>query len=381
MKILYLTPGCFDKGGISRYSRYQITALRDLLGVTTVRVLSLLGPDGESFEDPFPVHWHGEGATPKSRIALVLNTAAGAIRWRPDVIWSAHLNFSGLTTMISRIAGARSCLNIYGLEVWSDHRHFSAYGLRRSDLVVSDCHFTARYAAEKGLRAGPTSVIWDCVDTGRFSPGRPSREVVEKYRLPDPESGVNLLTFGRMTQGASHKGYDRLLEAFSRIADRCPTLRLIYAGRGELVDQLRADAERRGFGARVHFSGMIAEADLPDLYRSAHVFSLVSDRGIGRGEGIPLTPLEAAASGLPIIVGNHDGSQEAVDMDGSNGYVIDPFDLDRHAQIISELWQNEELRRAKGRAARKRIECAFSYQGFREKHAVLLDSLRSAVEH
>ena len=42
-RILYLTPGCFDKGGISRYSRYQIECLREIHGEAAVTVQSLLG--------------------------------------------------------------------------------------------------------------------------------------------------------------------------------------------------------------------------------------------------------------------------------------------------------------------------------------------------
>ena len=57
-RILYLTPGCFDKGGISRYGRYQIEALREVIGAENVRVLSLLGPDGDEFETDFDVAWH-----------------------------------------------------------------------------------------------------------------------------------------------------------------------------------------------------------------------------------------------------------------------------------------------------------------------------------
>ena len=59
MKILYITPGCFDKGGISRYNRYQITACRELFGKENVKVFSLLGPSDDDFEDPFSVEWHG----------------------------------------------------------------------------------------------------------------------------------------------------------------------------------------------------------------------------------------------------------------------------------------------------------------------------------
>ena len=56
----------------------------------------------------------------------------------------------------------------------------------------------------------------------------------------------------------------------------------------------------------------INEFDLPFVYKSAHLFCLVSEKGKGKGEGIPLTPMEALASGLPIIVGNHDGSKELI---------------------------------------------------------------------
>ncbi len=59
-RVLYLTPGCFDKGGVSRYSRYQIRCLRDWLGDDNVRVLSLMGPDEHSLETPMDVWWHGK---------------------------------------------------------------------------------------------------------------------------------------------------------------------------------------------------------------------------------------------------------------------------------------------------------------------------------
>ncbi|HEY1942337.1 MAG TPA: hypothetical protein VGH40_09465, partial [Roseiarcus sp.] len=59
LRILYLTPGCYDKGGISRYCRYQIQALRENHGAERVTVLSLLGPDQNGFEEPFAVSWRG----------------------------------------------------------------------------------------------------------------------------------------------------------------------------------------------------------------------------------------------------------------------------------------------------------------------------------
>lgn len=373
MRILHLTPGCFDKGGISRYTRYQITALREIVGARNIRVASVLGPDKDSIEEPFEVDFHASGVTRRDKAAFVTNAAALALRCRPTIVHAAHVNLSSTALAIAAVARAATLLNVYGLEVWSGLRRDAALGLRAADHLVADCHFTARYVEGERLReAGRSTVIWDCVDVAKFSPAPPSAEVLARYGIPDPATGVNVLTLGRMTPDASHKGYERLLDVFTRVAAEAPSLRLVYAGRGQLAKVLRERADARGLGGRVFFTGPVHERDLPDVYRAAHVFSLVSDRGHGRGEGIPLTPLEGAACGLPILVGNHDGSQEAV-IEGVNGHVLDPFDLDTHARRLAALARDEGARRAMSAAARSRIEREFSYERFVREHRALLE--------
>jgi phosphatidylinositol alpha-1,6-mannosyltransferase len=261
---------------------------------------------------------------------------------------------------------------VYGSEVWSGFRPDARWGLEHVDHVVADCHFTARYIESAGHRVPrSTAVVWDCVDLSHFAPGPVDRGVLARYGIPDPSTGFNLLTLGRMSPDASHKGYDRLLEAFSRVARDLPGSRLVFAGRGGLIEVLRARASELGLAERVFFTGMIREEDLPAVYRSAHAFSLVSDRGPGRGEGIPLTPLEAAACGLPILVGNHDGSQEAI-VDGRNGFVLDPFDLDAHAALIRRLVENDAERARLSVGAVEVAREVFSYERFREEHRMLL---------
>ena len=71
-KILYISPGCFDKGGISRYNRYQIKALRELLGERNVKVFSLLPPQDGDFEDQFEVTWNAWGI---SKLSKMITTA------------------------------------------------------------------------------------------------------------------------------------------------------------------------------------------------------------------------------------------------------------------------------------------------------------------
>ncbi len=377
MKILYLTPGCFDKGGISRYSRYQIRALRDLFGEDQVRVLSLDGEDEESFESEFNVHWAGSGNATDQKVKFSLQALKASLFWRPDVIHVAHVNFSGMAHVMAKLCGAKTILNTYGLEVWSGLSADAVYGLRNVDCVLSDCHFTANYLEDEAYRKkGTVPVIWDCVDLERFSPGQNgfSKEVIEKYKVPNPDEHFIIMSLGRLSKGAMHKGYDRLIEVFSKLSPQCEKARLVIAGKGDNKSYLEQLVEEAGISAKVTFTGMVEEDHMVPLYRMASVFSLVSDRGKGRGEGIPLTPLEAMACGVPVIVGNQDGSQEAIDED-RNGSVIDPFDFDTHQQKLLELYQQKKLWQTKKDEAVKVAHERFSFESFREKHRKLYKRL------
>lgn len=375
-KILFLTPGCFDKGGISRYSRYQMAALVELFGSEQVRTLSVLGPTPDSFEDPVDVRWTAHGAGPLCKAHFALRVALEALLWKPDVIHTAHVNLSGLAFAVARLVGARTILNVYGLEVWSGLRRDALFGLRHSDVVLSDCHATADYLLTPGHPSFRTDipVIWDCVDLLRFNPGRPSPRVLARYGLPDPACHTVLMTLGRVSQNAAHKGYERLLLAFARVADGVPALHLVIAGDGDLREPLRRQAAQLGVGNRVTFTGSVREADLPDVYRAASIFSLVTDRGHMRGEGIPLTPLEAMACGAPILVGSQDGSREAVES-GRNGFILDPVDPDALVDTIRELATNEALRDRMSAGAVGVARERFSYDAFRQKHASLYERL------
>lgn len=370
-KILYLTPGCFDKGGISRYNRYQISALRELVGTDHVKVFSLLAPAEGDFEEPFQVNWFAWGTTRLSKITYITRVLWKIYTWKPDIIWLGHVNLTEILVRFNLLRKATSVLNIYGHEVWSGLRPKAEQGFKSVDHVISDCHFTANYVENEGIRPkGSIQVIWDCVDLEKFKPQQKDG-FYKKYNLPDPSIKPWVLTLGRLSNVAAHKGYDRLLKVFQKVTKQNSNAILVFAGKGDLIPVLEKQAQALGIGDRVYFSGMVHEEDIAKFYSAATIFSLVSDRGVGRGEGIPLTPLEAMACGTPIIVGNHDGSQEAI-IEEKNGSCIDPFDFDKHAKIILELLNNEALCQQKEEAAFHVAHQHFSYQGFKEKHRIVL---------
>ncbi|NET34791.1 MAG: glycosyltransferase, partial [Cyanothece sp. SIO1E1] len=192
----------------------------------------------------------------------------------------------------------------------------------------------------------------------------------QQYNLPSREKSFIILTLGRLAFEAAHKGYDRLIKVFAAIQKQHPQARLIIAGKGNMKEELSNQVTALGIEDKVTFTGMIHDDDMAAIYSYAHVFSLVSDRGQGRGEGIPLTPLEAMACEVPIIVGNHDGSQEAV-LEDKNGTVIDPFDLEAHQSFITRLIEQPQARKRKAENALKIAREIFSYEKFRDKHRFL----------
>jgi len=374
MKILFLTPGCFDKGGISRYSRYQIEALRQIFGSGNVKVLSLLGKNSDSFEEDFFVDWNAGGSSFYKKIRFVLKLFFETIFWSPDYIHVAHVNFSGVAYIISKFKNAKVILNVYGLEVWSGFSFDAKLGLKKAFKIISDCHYTKNYLINERLREDKDiSVIWDCVNLNHFSPAQSSALVIEKYKLPDPQKFKIILTLGRLSSYARHKGYENLIITFSKLAQLYNDIYLVVAGDGDFRQNLEQLVKEKGIKDKVVFTGSIDEADLPDIYRCAYLFSLISDRGIGRGEGIPLTPLEAMACGVPIIVGNHDGSQEAI-ID-NNGVVVDPLDLNSHLKLFKRLIE-DNLYYLQLKANTLTVsEVYFSFGTFKEKNEKFYNSL------
>ena len=374
MKILFLTPGCFDKGGISRYCRYQIEALRTLFGETNVTVLSLLGPDETSFETPIRVDWNGRSGGLWDKMRFSHQALRSALSARPDVIHVAHVNLTPLAVQAARISGAHTILNVYGLEIWSGLSDRRRRSVRAIDQLMADCHFTSDYVTKAQIHASQPKVIWDCVDLDRFCPGSCPPETLRKYGLPNKSSHFVIMTLGRLDRASVYKGYDRLLQVFAQVHRLCPDARLVIAGQGNDRRRLETVAENCGLEGVISFTGAIAEDDLADVYRSATVFSLVSDWGHGRGEGIPLTPLEAMSCGVPIVVGNQDGSREAVISD-QGGFSIDPLDLDRHAEVLLMLARSPEILQAMRTGARSSAMEFFGYDRFVEQHSSLYEDM------
>jgi glycosyltransferase involved in cell wall biosynthesis len=88
-----------------------------------------------------------------------------------------------------------------------------------------------------------------------------------------------------------------LIEGFTRLAARVPGARLELVGDNRTMPRLDIDAMARQAGDAVRVRSYVSDRDLADLYARASAFAFLSEY-----EGFALTPLEALAAGIPIVV-------------------------------------------------------------------------------
>lgn len=98
-----------------------------------------------------------------------------------------------------------------------------------------------------------------------------------------------------------------LIEGFGRVAARVPDARLEIVGDNRTTPRIDMDQliAASGVSDRVHWRSYVSDADLATLYATASAFVFLSDY-----EGFGLTPVEAMAAGIPIVVLDTEISRE-----------------------------------------------------------------------
>lgn len=149
------------------------------------------------------------------------------------------------------------------------------------------------------------------------------------------------------------KGVQYLLEAWHRLALR--DAELVFAGSlgpgGGLL--------LRRFEGSFAWVGPVAHAELPALYRSAHVFAFPS-----LAEGSALVTYEAMATGLPVITTPNSGS---VIKNGVDGLIVPPRDSQALAEKMLLLHRDPDLRRELGLRARQTILEGYTWEHYRQR--------------
>jgi len=167
-------------------------------------------------------------------------------------------------------------------------------------------------------------------------------------------------------------GVDLLVKAFVHAAQRLPSLRLIILGDGSqhtLIHGLVADA---GLDGRVHFAGMVANASLPDYYRSADLYISAS-----HSDGSSVSLLEAMACGLPSVVSNIPGNMEWV-KHGETGWSFADGTIGELTKGIFTAVQYKDDLKSMGQMARDVVEVRADWN---KNFPKMIEAYQLAIEY
>lgn len=235
--------------------------------------------------------------------------------------------------------------------------HFHGFDASSSVVVTHHSRSYRRLFAEAAALVAPSEALRSRLLALGAPPQktRASANGVDcaRFVLGHPEHADPVfVAVGRLVD---KKAPQRTIEAFARVLESHPAARLRFIGDGPL----RAECEklaRSCCGRAVEFLGAQPHEVVVRELQSARAFvqhSVVATDG--DMEGMPVSVIEAGASGLPVVSTRHSGIAEVV-LDGKTGLLVDEGDVDAMAARICELVEKPALAGALGRAARRRVE-------------------------
>lgn len=195
------------------------------------------------------------------------------------------------------------------------------------------------------------------VDVHRFRPGCGGADV--RARLGIAESAPVLVCTARLVR---RKGHDVLLTAWRRVLSELPQARLLLVGDGPDRRRIERAVARLGITDGVILTGGVDWGRMPAYVDAGDVFAMPSrTRLFGlEPEALGIVFLEAAACGLPVLVGDSGGASETV-RPGSTGWVVDPRDPDALAGRMAELLRDPALATRMGTAGREWVSTEWTW--------------------
>lgn len=152
------------------------------------------------------------------------------------------------------------------------------------------------------------------------------------------ERRKNIICVGRKDFW-SVKGFDRMLEIWSKLAYKYPawTLEIIGPGKVESDETLKRMAEKFDIAGRVSLIG--EQTDMQTIYQRSSIFALPS-----RVEGFPMVLLEAMSQGCACVSFSMQGAIEEMVNNGVDGSIVEDGDIDKFALKLEELMTDVDMR-------------------------------------
>ncbi|MFP6687113.1 MAG: glycosyltransferase family 4 protein [Polyangiaceae bacterium] len=266
--------------------------------------------------------------------------------------------------IVHRLTGVSFSFTAHGSDIHVNLCGFSAKAAAAA-FVVTVSHYNRRFLIERcGEAVAARLHVLHCgVDIADFA---------SKIHAPRPRLRILCVASLREVKGHRH-----LIDACRLLEDRGVPFVVDLVGDGPLRVELERQIEAAGLGHVIRLRGVLPRPLVVGALQASDVAVLTSviDRQ-GRREGIPVSLMEAMATGLPVVASRISGIPELVEHE-REGLLTPPADGTAIADSLERLWLDPEQRRRLGCAGREKVRREFDLAtNVRELHRLI----RAATE-
>jgi len=246
-------------------------------------------------------------------------------------------------------------------------RELEAHCMRSADLVVTLGEAMRDEIIDRGVDPAKILIVPNGVSEDFLRPLPDGAALRAQLGIAPGELAVGLVS-----SLVAHEGIGTLLEAVKLLRDGGAPVRALIVGDGPERAALQRQASSLGIDAI--FTGRVPMAQVRDYHAALDVFVVPRTPDRVCQLVTPLKPVEAMASGLPVVVSAVAALGEII-KDKVTGLQATPRDPAALADCLRELLERPELRRELGRNAREWVAAGRTWehnaQRYRDAYARL----------
>ena len=161
------------------------------------------------------------------------------------------------------------------------------------------------------------------------------------------------------------KNHSTIIDAFAKIVDAYPNIRLIFLGEGEIRSVLENQAKSLAINGQVELRGNVR--NVHEFLKASDVFILASDF-----EGESIASLEAMSVALPVVLST--GANSGIVTHNQNGLVFPTKDVLALAEQMKFLIENPSDAKRIGSAGKGHIQTHHDLEKIAERYLELFQS-------
>ena len=218
-----------------------------------------------------------------------------------------------------------------------------------TEVIVNSNYMKNHVQGLFGLPFDKINVIPNGINLTNFNGIERDYDFRRQYAMDNEKI---ILYVGRLVY---EKGVQHLISAMPKILENYHDAKLIIAGKGGMLDELKGQAEAMGLSNKVYFTGYLNSKQVQKMYKCADVAVFPSTY-----EPFGIVALEAMLAGVPTVVSDIGGLNEIVDH-GINGMKSYAGNSNSIADSVISLLYDKQLAANISKKAKQKVKEEFNW--------------------